>query len=50
MSMLNDFEIKEEMRKGIRAEYAITATFYANILVNHQSEKKPSRINLWIKI
>jgi hypothetical protein len=38
-SMLNDAGIKEEMRRGIWAESASTATFYANILVNRETGK-----------
>jgi hypothetical protein len=37
--MLNDDGFKEEIRRGIWAECASTVTFYANILVNHESGK-----------
>jgi ubiquinone/menaquinone biosynthesis C-methylase UbiE len=40
-SRLNDSGIKEEMRRGFRAEYASSTTFYANILVNCESGKPP---------
>jgi hypothetical protein len=41
ISKLNDAGMKEEMKQGIWAECASTATFYANILVNRDSEKSP---------
>jgi hypothetical protein len=49
-SMLNDAGIKDEMRRGIWAECASTATFYANILVNHNFGKPPFQSMLGMKI
>jgi hypothetical protein len=40
-SMFNNAGIMNEMRCGIWAEYASTAIFYANILLNRESGKPP---------
>jgi hypothetical protein len=39
--MVNDAGMKEEMRRGILVEFALTTTFDANILVNRESGKSP---------
>jgi hypothetical protein len=46
-AMMNDSEIDGELRDGLWAEYASTATYYDNLIIN--KDKKKSLIELMFK-